>query len=481
MINKTIFFLYFFFILLNSLNYSQSNIDSFKVNISEILQNDFFNESQIAIDIYNLTEQKQVYTLNSKLLFRPASSLKLITTASSILFLEDYKIKTSVYHSGEVEDSVLQGNLIITGGFDPEFSSDDLDSLVREIRNYGIKKIDGDIIGDISKMDSLYLGEGWMWDDAPYSFAAQLSPLTINDNSIQIVYSSGDVGNQAVISSIPSTSYINLVNNSITIQSDSTTLEITRNWVSKKNDILITGKIALHAKPDTIKLSINNPGNYFLTLLAESLTRNSIEHNGNCNVFSFNHYDEVEEIFSFERDIDSVIVNTNKMSDNLSAELLLRILGCEYFGTPSSAKKGINLLDSLITLTGLNPKKYRIADGSGLSFYNLISAELLTSILKYFYLEEPEMFVKLYNSLPISGYDGTLKNRMKNSNAYKKVRAKTGTISGVSNLAGYMTNKENHLFAFSIMIQNFVGSSKEARDIKDKICELIYNTQFSKK
>ncbi|MBM4172200.1 MAG: D-alanyl-D-alanine carboxypeptidase/D-alanyl-D-alanine-endopeptidase [Ignavibacteria bacterium] len=481
MINKTIIHCFFFFVVLINFIHAQSNADLFNVNISKILQSDFFSESQIAIDIYNLTEQKQVYELNSKLLFRPASTLKLFTTASSLLFLEDYKFKTSVYHSGEVEDSILCGNLIISGGFDPEFSSNDLDSLVREIKNYGIKKINGNLICDISKMDSLYWGEGWMWDDAPYSFSASLSSLTINDNSIYIVYSPGEVGKQAVISSIPPTSFVKFINNSITVQADSTNINITRDWINKKNDILITGNILQHANSDTIQISISSPENYFLTLFKESLTRNNIEHNGNSILSQINYYDDLEEIFSFDRDIDSVIINTNKMSDNLSAESLLRILGLKYFGPPSSAKKGINLLDSLITLTGLNPKKYRIADGSGLSFYNLISAESLTSILKYFYLEEPEKFVKLYNSLPISGYDGTLKNRMKEMNAYKKVRAKTGTISGVSNLAGYMTNKENQLFAFSIMNQNFVGSSKSAREIQDKICELIYNTSFNDK
>ena len=138
------------------------------------------------------------------------------------------------------------------------------------------------------------------------------------------------------------------------------------------------------------------------------------------------------------------------------------------------AKNGIVFVDSLITLAGFNPKDYRIVDGSGLSFYNLISAELTTGLLKYFYTEDEDLFIRLYNSFPISGFDGSLKNRMTNSSAEKRVHAKTGSMSGINNLSGYLRTKDGNLLAFSIFIQNFVGSHAQARLIQEKICELLY-------
>jgi D-alanyl-D-alanine carboxypeptidase/D-alanyl-D-alanine-endopeptidase (penicillin-binding protein 4) len=170
-----------------------------------------------------------------------------------------------------------------------------------------------------------------------------------------------------------------------------------------------------------------------------------------------------------------VIVQTNKVSDNLYAELILRALASKYFGRHATAQNGIAMIDSLISLAGLKAKDYRLVDGSGLSFYNLVSPQLILNVLKYVYYQQPKIFQRLYDSFPISGIDGTLSNRMKNTNVARKVHAKTGGLSGVSTLSGYIQSKNNHIIAFSIMIQNYVGSAERARQIQDSLCEIIYN------
>jgi D-alanyl-D-alanine carboxypeptidase/D-alanyl-D-alanine-endopeptidase (penicillin-binding protein 4) len=251
------------------------------------------------------------------------------------------------------------------------------------------------------------------------------------------------------------------------------TLKITRDWINRSNTINVTGELSINEKPGETTLNIFDPTNYFLSLLKENLLRNKISFSGQTKISTLEN--GAKEIFTYNRVIDSTVINVNKNSDNLSAEMLLRALGLKYSGKPASAEKGIKLIDSLITIIGLDPKLYKIADGSGLSFYNLISAELLTGLLKYFYTNGNESFTKLFNSLPVAGIDGTLKDRFKKSPLFQKVNAKTGTISGVSNLSGYLTNRSNHLVAFTIMIQNFTGSSKIAREVQDKICEIIYN------
>lgn len=250
---------------------------------------------------------------------------------------------------------------------------------------------------------------------------------------------------------------------------------MTRDWFNRKNVIKVRGNILENSRPITQTFSIFDPASYFLSVLKESIKRNGIIFNGKTDFMNLPL--EAEEIFSLDRGIDSVIVNVNKRSDNLAAEMVLRALAYNHYGKPASAKNGIKLLDSLITLSGMNPEEYKIVDGSGLSFYNLLSAEVVNSVLKYIYYNEEEIFVKLYNSFPISGYDGTLRNRMRNSTAYRKVRGKTGSLSGVSALSGYMHNKNNELIAFSILIQNFKNGAKAARDLQDKICEVIHNYQ----
>jgi D-alanyl-D-alanine carboxypeptidase/D-alanyl-D-alanine-endopeptidase (penicillin-binding protein 4) len=164
----------------------------------------------------------------------------------------------------------------------------------------------------------------------------------------------------------------------------------------------------------------------------------------------------------------------NKNSDNLSAEMLLLALGEKYFGKPTTSQKGIDVIKFLLDSLNLKHKNYRIVDGSGVSHYNLVSVELIIKLLKYLYKQPKGIFETFLNSLPISGIDGTLKNRMKNDITFSKVFAKTGTLSGVSCLSGYMKNKNDELISFSIFIQNFTNSSKKARDIQDDICRIIY-------
>jgi len=447
------------------------------VNLSKSLDSlfadEFFTSTIAAVDIYDLTENKKLYSKNEKLLLRPASLQKILTTGTALLFLDDYKFKTKIYYDGEIEDSVCKGNLFVLGGCDPLFSLNDLDSLTKEIKKFGIKKISGNLYGDISMTDSLSWGEGWMWDDDPYPFAAYISPLSINGNSFKVVYKPLNVGEPVQIEIIPKTNYFEIVNTSSTTSFDTSDFIITRSRLNDKEKIIVTGNLSINSKQDTLSFSVVNPSKFFLKLFAEKLNENGISFNGNAE-FKITP-DNAKEIFSFERDIDSVLIYTNKTSYNLGAELILRALANKYFGKPATTKNGIRFIDSLITLSSFNSHKFKIVDGSGLSFYNLVSAELITSILKYFYYEKQNLFVKLYNTFPISGYDGTLKNRMRNSIVYRKVRAKTGTLSGVSNLAGYMFNHKNHLIAFSILMQNFVTAPNTAKDFQDKICEIIYN------
>lgn len=461
------------FLLCSSVSFSQADSSNWKIKLDSLLTSDFFSRTQIAIDVYNLTSGKPVYSKNEKLLVRPASIEKIFTTGAALKFLDsDYDFKTSVYYTGEIEDSVCTGNIFIVGGFDPDLSISNLDSLVREIKNYGINKISGNLYSDISASDSLFLGNGWMWDDDPGAFFPNLSPLNINQNSIQIIFEPGELGKPAVVNLFPENNFTEIKNNSVTIDTGKSTINITRDWINRNNTIIISGNIIRTALRDTTSLNIFNPAFYFLNLMKESFKKNGIAFSGKIDTLSL--FKDAGEIFTIERNIDSVIVPANKTSNNLDAEMIIRTLAMENVSKHIGVKNGIVFVDSLITLAGFNPKDYRIVDGSGLSFYNLISAELTTGLLKYFYAKDEDLFIRLYNSFPISGFDGTLKNRMNNSSMEKRVHAKTGSMSGINNLAGYLRTKNGSLLAFSIFVQNFVGSHAQARLIQDNICKLLH-------
>ena len=250
---------------------------------------------------------------------------------------------------------------------------------------------------------------------------------------------------------------------------------VNRDWINRTNKFLVTGNFSKNGfkrkNNYSEQFNIYKPENYFLNLFKESLEKNGIKFSGDLKIKSLQ--ESANHIYTFSRTYDSVIVNLNKTSDNLSTEMTLLALAEKYFGRPASAKNGLKMIDSLIIICGLNPKDYRLVDGSGVSHYNLISAELLISVLKYFYYNEFELYKTLYDSFPIAGVDGTLENRMRNTKAENNVHAKTGTLSGVASLSGYVKNKKGNMIAFSILVQNYVGNSKQARDFIDAVCEVL--------
>ncbi|OGU54520.1 MAG: D-alanyl-D-alanine carboxypeptidase/D-alanyl-D-alanine-endopeptidase, partial [Ignavibacteria bacterium RBG_13_36_8] len=298
--------------------FPQNNI-SYKEKIDSLLTNPFFESCNISIDVFDLTTEENLYKKNEKLLMRPASNLKLFTSAAGLYFLgEEYTFKTSVYYKGEVEDSVLFGDIYIVGGFDPEFTSKDLDSMVTQIKLQGIKEIHGNLYADASMMDSLYWGQGWMWDDDPYIYSPYLSPLCINNNGIEIYYEPGEVGAPVKVEIYPESNFYHLHNSSVTVETDSSNLTITRDYVNHTNDISITGTLSSQGKRDTAELNIVYPEKYFLTLMKENFKRSGITLTGTTDTASLPN--QADHIITFERSYIDVLPNLNKESDNLNAE-----------------------------------------------------------------------------------------------------------------------------------------------------------------
>ena len=458
---------------------AQSGLIKLKNDIDKIVDDEFFEHSQIAIEIYDLTDGISLYEHNNKLLLHPASTMKLLTTAAALFYLgTDYQFTTELYHTGVIESATLYGDLFIVGGLDPDFTIDNIDSLVSIINSLGIKYITKNLYADTSVKDSIYWGRGWMWDDDPDPGAPYLSALNINDNAIVVFVDGGEVDSAALITLDPNTAYLTIANNCKTVASpEPNDLEITRDWQNDKNTIIVSGKVRqgviIDSSEHSEKLNLLEPDKYFLTLFKEHLEDNGVEVKGDIKIK--NLPDNSVYLSSIKRSIDKVLTNINKESDNLSAEMLLYALALNDSGVPAISENGIEAINNLVDTIGLDHEDYSFADGSGVSRYSLVSAKLLTEVLKYFYYANNNLFNIYYNSLPVAGVDGTLKKRMRGTKAENNVHAKTGTLSGVSNLSGYVTALNGNLLAFSILIQNFLDETNEARSIQDKICELLAN------
>ena len=450
----------------------QSRLDNF-------LSDDFYRRATIGIAVYDLTEQKTLYAHNEKRLCRPASNMKLLTSAAALSVLTPkYSFKTGVYHTGEIDDlGRLHGDVYLVGGFDPELTSSDLEALVSTMKKFGISSIDGNLYLDVAMMgDSMFWGKAWSWDDDMEAFQPYLSPIPLNKGLVKLKINPTSPGRAPTIKIEPESSFIQIVNNAATVQRSAEppqkTLRFSREFSDDSNRIEISGVIATSTNAYNTSISLKNPAGYALTVFAEKLSEQFPE--SNIKVAGTKQLpSDAKNIDYATHNLTEVIKKLNKESDNLNAEMLLYALGYEQQRhEPSTTEKGIAVVQQMMEQIGFLPDTYRMVDGSGLSNQNYLSPEILIAVLKY--MHQSEHFDAFRQSLPVAGIDGTLAHRMKNAPTYRKVLAKTGTLTSVGTLSGYITARNGNLLAFSIMIQNFVEKvSFVAVNHIDKICEIL--------
>lgn len=429
--------------------------------------------SEVGISVYDLTAKKPLYSYRAEKLSRPASTMKLLTAVAALSRPDaDEPFRTAVWHDGVIEGDTLRGNLYVVGGFDPEFDSEAMDSLVAAVASARFSVIDGQVYGDDSMKDSLYWGHGWAWDDTPAGYQPYLSPLMFCKGTVQVSASpSAAQGDTANVFCRPVSSYYTLVNRTRTRTPAAGRFSLTRNWLTNGNGLVVSGNVASACEGD---INIYGSSAFFMHTFLERLRAKGVAAPASYAFAELPCADSVrvERIAGWDTPVQSVLDQLMKESDNLNAEALLCRLGAQATGKKRvSAEDGIAEILKLIRRLGHNPKEYKIADGCGLSNYNYLSPALLVDCLKYAY-SDTGIFRKLYKALPVGGVDGTLKNRMKRAPTFRNVHAKTGSFTAINALAGYLKMKNGHDVAFAIMNQNVLSAS-QARAFQDRVCEVI--------
>lgn len=434
---------------------------------SLINNSSFLNTSEVGILVYDLTSKKELYRYQAEKLYRPASVEKVITAVTALSVLgKDYHIKTGLSYSGYIKGDTLYGDIYVKGGFDPEFMQEDMKTMVDAIADMGIHGVKGRLIGDVSMMDSLYWGPGWAWDDTPDTFQPYLSPLMLNRGCVNISISPSE-GNKAKVEIKPESDFYTIDNRT---SSAGSYVSVTRNWLYNDNMINISG---FARNKSNASINIFDSKGFFMHTL-----RFQLQGKGVFIPKDSVTYDDMPEntkgIITVYRHIGEVLKRALKESDNLSAEAL-------FFHTAkeaSNGKKRLNHKDGQTAIykfmksdVGFDSGKYRIVDGCGVSDYNYLSPELIMEYLKYAF-SSPLIFHTFYDNLPIAGIDGTLQYRMDKGKTFRNVRAKTGTMTGVCSLAGYVTSPTKHTIAFVIINQN-VLKYVSARKFQDEICNIL--------
>jgi len=447
---------------------------SLSSKIDKILNDSLLEPSFIGVDIVSVENLQTIYSLNSNKLFHPASNLKLITSAAALHLLgEDFFYRTYISTNGGITDGVLNGSIYIKASGDPLITADDIDSLGANIEAFKIRKITGDLVCDAGYFDTVYWGRGWMWDDEPSSDQPFITPLCLDGNSIRLHLVSGPHERDPLAITIdPVTTYIDIINNGITSAGNLIPeLSVTRQAIT--NRILIKGSLPGNTVKD-FRLSVWKPEMYFLHLFRERLRRRGIIVEGSLRIDSMTALNPISQII---HPIDTVLRRMNKMSDNLAAENLLKTLSAEMHGKPGSATDGVLLIKEYLFSLGIDTSRTNIFDGSGVSWYNEISPSVIVKVLLQQHKAQGT-FKLFYESLPIASVDGTLKYRMINTRAANNLRAKTGTLTGVSGISGYLSSRNGKLVAFSILCNHFPKEIMFLRDAQDRILELIADSDI---
>ena len=457
-----------------------ANPDSLlKARIDTLLAREMPRGANAGVCIYDLTANRTLYEYQADKLSRPASTMKVMTAITALAHPDASKpFRTTLCTTGVLKGDTLKGDLYVVGAFDPEFDDDALRELVKGVKERGICVIDGHVVGDVSMKDSLYWGEGWLWDDAPAPYQPYMSPLMLNKGVVQLSIHPAEQGLSALVWGFPESTYYTLDNRTRSRTRSAGPLRVTRDWMHHSNRILLEGSVQ---RVEGRSLSIFDSGRFFLHVLTERLmeagirctaltdsTRRGIE-----AVYRFSELPagtQVTELAAYETPMQAVLDEMLKESDNLNAEAMLYRAAAQYTGRKRvSADDGLDAMRRLIRKIGLDPKRYSLADGCGLSHYDYLSPELLVGMLRYAY-GRTDIFAPLYKAMPVSGVDGTLKYRMGyGTPGFKRVHAKTGSYTGVNCLAGYLQTHSGHWVAFAVMVQN-VLSARAARVLQDEIC-----------
>ncbi|MER7457570.1 D-alanyl-D-alanine carboxypeptidase/D-alanyl-D-alanine-endopeptidase [Micromonospora sp. NPDC126480] len=443
--------------------------------IDAILADSRLAGAQASVVVKNAATGETVYHRNGERRLVPASNTKLLTSAAALELLgPDHRFRTGVHAGGPRRAGILTGNLYLRGGGDPTMLAADYDALAARVAASGVRVVTGNLVADDTRYDDTRLGPDWTWDDEPYYYAAQVSALTVAPDTD---YDAGTVivsaapgataGARPVISTSPATRYLRFDNRATTVAQGDTTISFER--AHGGNTVVVTGQIAVGEAPESDWVTVWEPTGYAADVFRSALRRHGVRVLGRTVLGTPTPAGATEVARHDSMTLAELMVPFLKLSNNGHAEVLTKEIGRMLAGS-GTWSAGIAAINGYVSGAGMDPATFRQRDGSGLSRRNLVPAtefvDLLTAVRS-----EP-WFPAWYAALPIAGeaerfVGGTLRSRMRGTPAAGNVHAKTGSLTGVSGLSGYVTDADGRVLAFSILLNNYLASSVKA--LEDQI------------
>jgi D-alanyl-D-alanine carboxypeptidase/D-alanyl-D-alanine-endopeptidase (penicillin-binding protein 4) len=435
-------------------------------DIDAILADTALAHGYWGVVVRSLKSNETLYALNPRKLMLPASNMKIVTLAAAAERLGwNYTYDTWVFGTGPIANGVgvLNGDLLVVGSGDPSIGTIDgmadrvFANWAERLKSAGIRTITGRVIGDDNAFDDDELGFGWSWDDLQDDYAAGISGLQFNENMARVTVGPGPAaGSSAAVSIAPS--YTGL-----TIDSDVTTVaagaaaSVSVRRLPGRSTLVLRGAVALGEAPRVLNASVDNPTLFFVNTLRAALIASGIDVRGPAvdvdDLPSAPPHPSTPPLIAYSSPRLSVLaMRLMKISQNQYAETFLKTMGAAL-GTPTAAA-GRAAVQTTLQGWGVQPADLIQRDGSGLSRYDYVTPGALATILAHIDRDD-RLRGPFEASLPIAGRDGGLVNRMKGTPAEGNARAKTGSMTSVRGLSGYVTTADGEPLVFSILANNF--------------------------
>ncbi|MCS6817711.1 MAG: D-alanyl-D-alanine carboxypeptidase/D-alanyl-D-alanine-endopeptidase [Acidobacteriota bacterium] len=456
--------------------------------VEEIIRRPEFATTRWGILVESLDRRMVLLQREPDQLFTPASNMKLYTTAAALVRLgPDFRFRTSVYASARPDErGHVEGDVILYGRGDPNLSTRALTGgyltpffeLADQLVRAGVREILGDIVGDESYFVGPRLGVGWEWDDLQWYYGAEVSALSVDDNFVDVVLRPGErEGDPVRVILSPPSPYMTVLNRAVTT-AEGTPQQIELERGLQDNVLEIRGMMPRESAGYRAAVAVHHPALYAATLFREALERRGVRVRGRVVAADWKVRRErpldlrqMVELAAVESlPLSEEIRVLNKISQNLHAEILLRVLGAEVKGE-GSAEKGLEVIREFLREIGARTSGVRVRDGSGLSRLNLVTPAATVDLLRY--MSQHEHGAIYRESLPIAGVDGTLERRMRGTPAEGNVRAKTGTLAYTFTLSGYVTTARGERLVFSFMANHHTGEAADVISALNELCATL--------
>ena len=450
-----------------------SPVAALRRDIDRVLAQPILAHGSWGVLVKSLKTDETLYALNAGKLMMPASNMKIVTLAAAAETLGwDFRYETRVFTAGTIAGNTLQGDLVVVGSGDPSLVAADgmADRVFADwadrLKQRGIRTISGRVIGDDNGFEEDTLGLGWMWDDLPTDDAAGVGALQYNENALRVTVSPGpSPGDSAGVSLSDGSSGLAIVN-AVSTSAAGAATSISARRLPGSMTLALRGSIGLGAAPSILVVSVDNPTLFFVNALRTALIANGIDVRGPAvDIDDVPDAPAAEDpvapgfsrttpVISYQSAPLSVLaVRLMKISQNQYAETLLKSVSAGPGIVPTAAG-GWSATRAIFENWGVRSDGLIQRDGSGLTRYDFVTPETLVTILTHV-ARDPRLKGPFETSLPIAGRDGTLSNRMKGTPAEGNARAKTGSMTAVRGLSGYVTSADGEPLVFSILANNY--------------------------